>query len=80
MVITAARHDLGQRQRLGHLLLLLSGVVAYLPTAVEMYSVSYFELVISVVYRHDIYRGYTWYVMSILNERTLWGFHILLSF
>ena len=30
MVITAAKHDLGRRLRLGHLLLRLSGVVAYL--------------------------------------------------
>ena len=54
MVITAARHVLGRRRRLGHLLLLLSGVVACLPMRVEMNSVNYFELVISMVYRHNI--------------------------
>ena len=34
-------------------LLILSGVVTYLPTTVEMNRVSYSELGISMVYRHD---------------------------
>ena len=71
MVITVARHDLGRRCRLGHLLLLLSGMVAYLPTTVQMNNVDYSELVISMVYRHDIYRGYNWCAMSILHDERI---------
>ena len=46
-----------------NLLLPLSGVVAYPPTTVKTNSVSYSELVISMIYRHDIYRGYTCYAL-----------------
>ena len=58
-------------------LLFLSGVVAYLPTTVEMNRVSYSELGISMVYRHDKIEGkpgIPYFFSSSFHERTLWFF------